>query len=243
MTQNANDPSSTGTIDLDAFLMRNVKPTANQAGGQSSARPRKLGIAMPETDRVVAVGIVVDDSGSMEGYRQAVIEGLNLSVEAFRGAKGSDFFLDIRGFKGQYFKGLLKDILPDTFNGYVPNYGHTPLISVSINQLNDLREQAKQYRDLGIPATISQLLITDAEPNGESYGTRDYLGAIESTDYLVGMGISDSRHSEAHENTFRELFESMGISTIVTPRSNAADIRHAINQFSQSVASIASLGA
>jgi hypothetical protein len=224
------------TIDLDTFL--NTSTSQASTPGQASSHSR---VAMPDADRMAVVGIFVDDSGSMKGFEGAVIEGLNLSVEAFRGAKGSDFYLDVRGFMKEYFKGLLKDITTGTFKRevYYPDYESTPLISYGIDQLQKLREKARQYMELGIPTTVSQLLITDGFPNTESHVAEEYPDFIEQQDYIVGMGVSHN-YSEDRAAAFRELFERMGIKVMVTPQSDPAEVRHGINQFSQSVASIAS---
>src|SRR3990172_12013531 len=104
-------PIQDQTVDLDQFL--NLQPQPSNGG----ALPKSQ---LPEADRIAVVGIFLDDSGSMDHLRRAVVEGLNLSVEAFRGAKGSDFYLDVRGFKGPYFNGLLKEVQPDTFAQYQP---------------------------------------------------------------------------------------------------------------------------
>ncbi|MDO8668846.1 MAG: hypothetical protein Q7K65_00950 [Candidatus Buchananbacteria bacterium] len=216
-------------IDLDQFL--NVQ--AMQSPRRSPAR-----LIMPEADRMAIVGIFVDDSGSMDHLRRAVIDGLNLAVEAFKGAKGSDFFLDVRGFKGSYFSSMLRDVIDDQFDSYQPNWGSTPLFDYSIDHLRDLRAKAKQYRDLGIPTTVALLITTDGFPNSGDKRASDFQRLIENGDYIVGMGVAPIGNDESMRE-YRQVFSDMGITKVVTPHSDPAEVRHAINQFSQSVASIA----
>ena len=225
-------PEPDQTVDLDQFL--NLQGDQAAQSGGSSAR-----VEMPEADRVVMVGIFADDSGSMENLRQAVIDGLKMSVEAFKGAKGSDFYLDVRGFCGTYFSGMLKDVKDDSFDRYDPGFGSTPLVSHAISHIKGLTGKAKQYRSMGIPTTIALLIMTDGQPNEDSCDPSDFKSCIESANYIVGMGFAES-NNEGAVRKYRSLFKEMGIEKTVTPKSAPAEVRHAINQFSQSVASIAS---
>ena len=192
---------------------------------------------MPDADRMAVVGVFVDDSGSMDHLRQSVIDGLKLSVDAFRGARGSDFFLEVRGFNGSYFSGMLRDVKDDSFDRYNPNFGSTPLISHAISSLKELRTKAEQYRGMGIPTTVALLIITDGLPNSEYEVPGDFSTNIAAGDYIVGMGVAERQDEEAVA-VYKKLFREMGIMKSVTPSSAPAEVRHAINQFSQSVASI-----
>ncbi|MDP3771201.1 MAG: hypothetical protein Q8R16_02800 [bacterium] len=221
-------PSGGSTVDLDQYLHTG-------AGQPAQPEPAHATLVMPEAHRICLVGVLADDSGSMCGLEQAVIEGLNLSVEAFRGAKGSDFFLDVRGFHGTLFRGALKDVQDGSFNTYGTG-GNTPLVSHAISLLKELHAKAEQYRNLGIPATVALLLVTDGLPEGDEAAPDEFPKHVQAGDYVVGMGIAGH---EAHVATFKALFQAMGIAKVVTPRAAAAEVRHAINQFSQSVASIA----
>lgn len=224
-------PPNEPVVDLDQFLNTGAGDPAQPAPGTSA-------VTMPEADRIAIVGILADDSGSIRdaGLEQAVVDGLTLSVEAFRGAKGSDFALDVRGFKGQLFRGMLKDVCEDSFRGYEADYGETPLVSHASSFLRELHTKAEQYRAMGIPATVALLIVTDGQPNGEEAQPEDFKKHIVAGDYIVGMGIGNGERSVA---TFSALFKTMGVAKVVTPKAAAAEVRHAINQFSQSVASIA----
>lgn len=216
-------------VDLDQFL--NV-----QAEGSTPNPGRRL--ELPEADRLVVVGIFADDSGSMDHLTNAVIGGLKLGVEAFRGAKGSDFYLEVMGFRGAIFRGMLKDVKDDSFASYDASYSETPLVTHATSFVKKLRARADEYRAMGIPTTLALLIITDGFPNGEELEPRDFAKQIESANYVVGMGLAPSGNDSA-VSAYKQLFKEMGVTKTVTPSSDPGEVRHAINQFSQSVASIA----
>jgi hypothetical protein len=217
----------TQIIDLDQFIdakTNTVQPAQTR------------GLKMPDADRIVVVGIFADDSWSMVPLREAVIEGLNLSVEAFEGAKGSDFYLDVRGFGKTYYHGALKDIDRRVLQEYRPE-GGTPLIQYALPHLKDLKSVAEQYRGMGIPTTVAMLVMTDGFPDDEEVSPEMFARQIGQNDYVVGMGISE-RGNDRGIGAYSALFRRMGINKIMTPGASPSEVRHAINMFSLSVASI-----
>jgi hypothetical protein len=235
-TSNSTEPGNGSTqadptVDLDQFLNTGAGDPAQAAQGSRA-------VTLPEADRIVIVGILADDSGSIRnsGLERAVIDGLKLSVDAFRGAKGSDFALDVRGFKRSLFCGMLKDAGEHAFDGYAADFDHTPLVAHAGSFLRELHAKAEQYRNMGIPVTVALLLVTDGLPYCDSEDPEAFTALIAAGDYVVGMGIGDDEHAVAK---FSALFKAMGIAKVMTPKAAPAEVRHAINQFSQSVASIA----
>lgn len=235
---NTNDPDTQSRItSLDSFLQIPQQPAPVMSSPGTGSKVLKT-LPMPEADKIVVVGIFVDDSGSMDPYPAAVREGFNNSVEGFRGAKGSDFHLDVRGFKMTYFSGLLKDVTPDSLAGYRPDFGSTPLVTNSRSHLIELHSLGQQYRASGIPTIVSQLIITDALPISDGHAPGEFKSLIEPGDYIVGIGIAAIGDENAVGN-YSRFFSQMGITKILTPSADPSDVRHAINQFSRSVASIA----
>lgn len=228
------------TIDLDKFL--NLQANPNRRAGAPAGS-----VAMPEADRMVLVGIFVDDSGSIQeaGLTIAVVDGLKLCIEALKGAKGSDFHLDIRGFKGSIFTGLLKDVEENAFDNYHPDFHSTPLITHATAHLKEIRAKASQYRNLGIPTIVALLIITDGFPNSEEAMPSSFkkIASAEVGEYIVGMGVAPSGQGNDEMAEYHQLFTEMGVGKVMTPRAAAPEVRHAINQFSQSVASIATASA
>lgn len=223
---------SDSIIDLDSFLAGTTGPKEG---------PRNVTTtSMPDSDRLVVAGLSIDDSGSMRDQVASVIQGCDRSIEALRGARGCDFYLDARCFKGQIFSGFLKDVDENTFKDYIADWGTTPLISLAMSHIDDLRRIAKKYADQGIAVSIAQMILTDGLPYCDSYQPSAFRSKIMPGDYIVGIGIVSNSDDSFAVNKYRELFAQMGIANVFTPSSNPADIRHAINQFSRSVAAMAS---
>lgn len=218
-------PTQSEEISLDEFLDLNHKSVAENIKNHP----------VPEADRVVVVGIMIDDSGSMVDLRHALIDGINLSIEAFRGAKGSDFYLDVRGFKKTYFKNFLRDLTDGSFGDYKPDYESTPLVATAISHFKSLRESEKKFQTMGIATTLAMLIITDGFPQDDPDEPVDFANIIRYDDYIVGIGCAEKGEDIPK---YKAIFKEMGIKNIFTPTSTSAEIRHAINQFSQSVATL-----
>lgn len=223
------------TTDLDAFLKQSNNHRLPASTG--SVAPDDL----PQTDKVVVVGIMVDDSGSIRnaGLGQAVLDGLKLGVQSLRGARSSDYYLIVRGFQGVIFEGMLRTVQADSFETYDPSFGSTPLVQTSIGLLSALRGKAEEYRAMGVPTSIAMLILTDGMPVDDYVSPREFGEHIRPSDYIVGMGIARDGDSDA-EGKYQELFQNMGVKRVMTPKDDPADIRHAMNEFSQSVASVVS---
>lgn len=215
-------------IDLDTWLQ-------GGAGEPTSVPSRGQQMAMPDSDRVVVVGILADDSGSIanQGLATAMVEGLNLGMEAFKGSRGSDYFLHVVGFGNTiYYTGPLKNLPSNAFERYRAYYDYTPLVGTAIRLINDLRDVAGRYTQMGISTTVAMLIITDGIPEHDSNDPGDFKRHFTSNDYVVGMGVT----GQMDKAVYHKLFASMGITAIFTPKSDPADVRHAIHEFSRSAA-------
>lgn len=214
------------TMDLDSFL-------GNAKSSSSSNLPN-----MPESDKITVVGILVDDSGSMVDSAADVISGVNQVLDALRAAKSADFYVNIHGFTGTYYTGMLRD-LKETFGSkYYAAHGESPLIDTAIKNYKLMQEITDTYSSQGIPSTVAYLVMTDALPNGDmNYPTtfKDLI-AQNPANLVVGMGITRSP-SGAIE--YQNLFSLMGITKMMTPSASGSEIRNAMNEFSRSVVSAA----
>ncbi|MFA6898242.1 MAG: hypothetical protein WC250_02450 [Candidatus Paceibacterota bacterium] len=245
--QGGRNPKPVDEIDLDSFLggatPGNLDSDSDVSEGENEPTPpRRQTLAPPTSDRLVVVGILLDDSGSMKDgniYKSA-IDGIHVGVEAFRGARGSDFYLIVEGFNQLYFEGLIGEVTKDSFNAYVPNHGCTPLVGTAISLVKKMQQVAEGYAAMGISASTAMLLITDGLPDDQPADFRAY---VEKVGYVVGMGcalrINSDRLDEGAVRAYHACFTGMGIKTIVTPGAEPPEIRHEINQFSRSVAAIA----
>lgn len=225
-------PLDIDDVTLDSLLNVSSVKTDQASLGQM--------VNIPSSNRVVVVSMLIDDSGSMRGMEDAVMEGLNKSIESFKGAKGSDFYVEVYGFKGTLFAGMIADVDGSSFEDYYPNYGETPLVTKAIAGLERARKKTESYRAMGISTTLAMLLLTDGRPNYDEYTPEDFKKCIAFGDYIVGMGIAPD-NDDSLIMQFKDLFAKMGIEkkNIFTPSVNEAAVRHAIDQFSQSVSAIA----
>lgn len=214
-------------IDLDAWL--------GQAHEDNEPVQKIHRSTMPDSDKVTVVGIFVDDSGSImdSGLTSDIVSGVNLCIEALRGAKGADFYLDITGFIRNYYSGMLRDYDGGFEKHYNPTYGATPLVTYAVNQYTDLRVRAEQYAAQGIPSTVSYLVLTDGHPNGD-IAPESFKAKLRNGDFVVGIGVRREQNDIA---AYREVFTNMGIKKILTPKATGSEIRHAVNEFSRSVVS------
>lgn len=224
----ANNPGA--SVDLDAFLNANASAVGQQPGVVQAQLPD------PQSDRMLVALFLVDDSGSMSTLKDAVIEGLTLSVRTLQGVKGSDCYAKVLGFHGTYFEGMINTVGERQFESYTAA-GGTPLISVATSLLRDGIQVADTYRNQGIPTTIAMLILTDGIPDGDEWAhVGNFKALVGPQDYVVGMGIANG---ESAEQVFVDCFKQMGLTKFVTPKDTPTAVRRAINQFSQSVASIA----
>ena len=225
----------TETIDLDEFI------NEGQGGPGSANTGRHLPTELlMGHDRVTVVGILLDDSGSMRGLEGAVTEGLDLAVKAFGGAKGSGFYLEVAGFKKNYFSGPLDKVGRRAWEGYYPDYESSPVITQTLELIKTLQKIAQKYRASGIATRISLLIMTDGQPNQESEAARErFTREVNQLDYVVGMSVEHDRSEGDNVSRGFQFFREMGIKKVMTPKADQAEVRHSINEFSQSVASIA----
>lgn len=224
-------------MDLDRYLALG-KGQVPASGGTVDMPAPIVKVMRPDTDRITIVGMLADDSGSIKnaGLERAVVDGIKKSTDSLRGAKGSDFFLDVTGFKYKYFSGMLKEVGSDFMSQYFADHRCTPLVATAIAQLNELMKKAAEYRMAGIAATVTQLIMTDGMPCDDTAVPEAFAARVSEVNYVVGMGFASSGEVSA---AYTQFFHRMGITKIVTPNASAQEVRHAINQFSQSVASIA----
>ncbi|MEK7628623.1 MAG: hypothetical protein AAB421_04390 [Patescibacteria group bacterium] len=235
-------------VDLDKFLKAPGSgagappPVDYQRVGQragSSTTPVGGGLVQPNRDRLVIVGILADNSGSIagRGLEGAIREGLALSINAFRGAKGADFYIKGVGFKGDvYFDGMIRDIPENAVDSYAAGRANTPIVHDSIVLLTDLHAKAQVQRDKGIQTTVAMIILTDDEPAGDSGSPPEFAAIISEGDYITGIGAAED---ESAVGRYTSLFGAMGISKILTPKADPREVRRALNQVSQSVATIA----
>ena len=201
-----------------------------------------LGIGVDDVaaSEVVLVTIMPDDSASIRfgGNADAVREGHNLCVEALAASKQKDSILA----HTRYLNGLVlypyrsvAQAEKMTRKNYDPGLG-TPLYDQTVVLLGTVLAKTQEFAQSGVPVRSVTLLITDgadagsckAKPSDVRAIVRDMLSSEQHI--VAAMGIDDG------QTNFRDVFRAMGIEDrwILTPKSDAGEIRKAFRMFSQS---------
>ncbi|UQA59639.1 hypothetical protein [Polyangium aurulentum] len=201
-----------------------------------------LGVAVDdvEASEVVLVTVMPDDSGSIAaaGNTQAVREGHNAVIEALAASKQKDGILAHTRYLNGHVLYPYRPVAQAermTAKNYDPSLG-TPLYDQTVVLLGTVIAKAQAFAQSGVPARSVTLIITDGADAG-SYRSkasdvkaivRDMLAAEQHI--VAAMGIDDG------STPFRDVFRAMGIEDrwILTPRSDASEIRKAFRMFSQS---------
>lgn len=201
-----------------------------------------LGIKVDDvqSSEVVLVTFMPDDSGSIRfaGHAQLVRDGHNLVLDALAASRQKDTLL----CHNRYLNGhVLYPYCPVaravkmTPQNYDPDKG-TPLYDQTVVLLGTVLAKTQELADAGVPARTVTLILTDGADQGSRRAkagdvrtiVRDMAAA--ECHIVAAMGIDDG------QTPFRDVFRSMGIEDrwILTPDSDAAEIRRAFLVFSQS---------
>ena len=201
-----------------------------------------LGITVDDvqSSEVVLVTIMPYDSGSIRyaGNAQAVSSGHNLVIDALKSSKQSGSILA----HNRYLNGAVlypycpvaQAIAMDAKN-YDPNLG-TPLYDQTVVLLGTVVAKAQEFSEAGVPVRSVTLLITDGADAGSTWAKAKDVRALvrdmraAESHIVAAMGIDD------RQTPFRDVFRDMGIEDrwILTPGSDAGEIRRAFQLFSQS---------
>lgn len=201
-----------------------------------------LGIAVDDVQasEVVLLTIMPDDSGSIRhaGNEQAVRDGHNLVLDALGASKQRDGILaHTRYLNGHVLFPYrpLEQAVRMTSKNYEATQG-TPLYDQSVVLLGSVVAKTQEFAASGVVARSVTLLITDGSDQHSSRAKARDVAALlrdmarSETHIVAAMGISDG------STDFRKVFREMAIDDrwILTPGSNAGEIRKAFQVFSQS---------
>lgn len=249
------NPTSSGGAGLGANDVRKLFEAAEEEGALSPEAVAALGVmdlgALIQAglgvgvddvsaSEVVLVTIMPDDSGSIRfsGSAGAVREGHNIAVEALAASKQRDAILAhtryLNGFVLYPYRPVAQAERM-TAKNYDPGLG-TPLYDQTVVLLGTVIAKAQEFAQSGVPVRSVTLIITDGADESSTRAKASDVRAIvrdmlASEQHIVAaMGIDDGR------TPFRDVFRAMGIEDrwILTPKSDAAEIRRAFRMFSQS---------
>jgi len=203
----------------------------------------KAGLGTPvdnvTASEVLLVSNLIDDSGSMGGSEQALIDGYNnLVIGSLKDSKESNGILVHTRYLSDYILDpytLIENAKAMDNSNYVASLGHTPLYDQSLVLLGTVVLKAQEFINNGVPARTITLLLTDGLNNSSRNSASD-----------VAKIVSDMRASENHiiaamgiggnPNAFRQTFQEMGIEDrwILTPKNTPSEVRKCLQLFSRS---------
>jgi hypothetical protein len=201
-----------------------------------------LGIKVDDVQasEVVLVTVMPDDSASINfgGNAQLVRDGHNVVIDALAASRQRDSILA----HNRYLNGdVLYPYCPVaqatrmTAQNYDPAKG-TPLYDQAVVLLGTVLAKTQEFSGNGVPVRTVTLIITDgADQHSARAKAKDVLAVVRDmrqteSHIVAAMGIDDG------STPFRDVFRAMGIEDrwILTPGSDAAEIRKAFLLFSQS---------
>jgi hypothetical protein len=242
--------NQTGPVDLSRLFQAaeedgNISPATRAVldvpdlGAQIQAG-LGVGVDDVQASEVVLVTIMPDDSGSIRfgGNADLVRDGHNLVLDALLASKQRDSILShtryLNGFVLHPYC-LVSQAQRMTKHNYDPGLC-TPLYDQTVVLLGTVLAKAQEFAAAGVPVRTVTLLITDGADESSIRCKAKHVKAVArdmqaSEGHIVAaMGIDDG------STPFRDVFREMGIEDrwILTPKSDASDIRRAFLVFSQS---------
>ena len=189
------------------------------------------------TDDVTLLVTIIDQSGSMDGVRDAVIDAFNQMTRALHDSKARDSILmSCWTFDDKphlLFGYTPIDSVPDlTRKTYAPN-GSTALYDAVLDGFTGIVGYGQDLRNGGIRTRCIVAVISDGADNSSGRTTAavktvasDLLKQEFYTLAFVGFGDQAS---------FTKIAADMGFPSILTASNTASEIRRALNLISGSV--------
>lgn len=197
-----------------------------------------LGTGADDLDATEAtlVCVVLDMSGSMEPWRDAVVDAYNAMLEALRGAKGASAivlstwtFADTPALVSAFRPVAAQP--PLGRRDYDPG-GTTALFDTLLGCMTGLVAYGQQLADNGVPSKRILFVLTDGDDNASRARAADVRTAAQAlvaheafTLAYAGFGSSDLAKQAA----------AVGFPTVVTTRASASELRRLFKQVSASV--------
>jgi len=217
--------------------------SANTLCAQDIGAKIKAGLGTPvdevNASEVVLLTVLIDDSSSMGGNEQVLMDGYNnLVIQALKDTKQSDGILVHTRYLSDFILDpytFIDTATPMTPANYSAHLGYTPLHDQTLVTLGAVIAKTQDFANNGVHVRSITLILTDGENN---YGRHS---AAE-----VAKVVADMRASENHiiaamgigwnEALFRREFTEMGIDPkwILTPKNTPTEVRAALQVFSRS---------
>ncbi len=189
------------------------------------------------TDDVTLLAVLLDESGSMAGVRDDVIDAFNQMMRALHDSKAKDSIL-VSVWKFEHTPKLLYGYTPIdavkdlTRNDYAPN-GGTALYDATMDCFTGIVAYGQDLRNNGIRTRCIVVVVSDGADNTSGHTAasvrtvaQDLLKQEFYTLAFVGFGSPSD---------FQQIAASMGFPSVLTTGNSAKEIRQALNLVSGSI--------
>jgi hypothetical protein len=207
-----------------------------------SAIQAGLGINVDDvlSSEVLLVSVLIDDSGSISGSNneQNIIDGHNLILDSLLDSKQKDnVLIHTRYLNGKILNSFchIKDANRMDKNNY-HSVGGTPLYDETAVLLGTVIKKTQEFVDNGVQVRTCSIILTDGRDEHSKKCdqftcrslTEDMFKVELKRHSICAMGIDDG------STNFASIFNSMGITNVLTPGNTASEIRKAFEVASQS---------
>lgn len=224
--------------------------------------PRKFSLGNPvnqyQEDRVLLVGTLVDDSGSLnvavekdpkterltsrpvssdnpKSNAEAVRIGHNAIIQALQGSKTpSAIWFHTRYLNGGELNpwSPLEKVTRMSNSNYRPERG-TPLYDETVVMLGSIIAKLQEFRNNWVEVRTATLIVTDGEDTESHLQTPASVRSVVSDMNNTGIHIIAAMGIDDGKTDFRKIFIQMGIheNLILTPGSTPEEIRKAFGLF------------
>jgi uncharacterized protein YegL len=195
------------------------------------------------TDDVTLVGLVLDESGSMEHLNRDVIEAYNTVLETLRGSKQADsLLLSTWSFSDQvklhFSYTPVTMVQPLTAQDYNPS-GGTALNDAVLHVMTGLVAYGQLLRNSGLRTRGIIVVFSDGDDNSSKLPAQQVRTAsagllAQETYTLAYAGFG------ANQQQLQQIAQAIGFPAVITTTSTPSEIRRIFKQVSQSVISVSS---
>ncbi|MCU0496718.1 MAG: VWA domain-containing protein [Anaerolineae bacterium] len=189
------------------------------------------------TDDVTLLVVILDESGSMGGVRNEVIDSFNQMTRALNDSKNSDSIL-MSAWKFADQPRLLFGYTPidrvkDLTKADYDPQGSTALYDTILDGFRGIVAYGQDLRNNGLRTRAIIVVISDGEDNVSKYTasavhtvSQDLIKQEYYTLAFVGLG---------HPATFQQIAKNIGFNQVLTVNNSPAEIRRALQMISGSV--------
>jgi len=201
-----------------------------------------LAVDQLENENVTLISILVDESGSMDGYTQVMKQSIETFKNSVKNSKSADELLvSVTRFNGNVTSGGFQ-LIDDVSTAYCPG-GQTAMYDAIVVGQKNLFEGNKtgyleQLKANGIRAKAVLVIFSDGQDNASHNSLRDAVDAIaklKSQEILtvfvafgdaakgiasqLGIADADVLETSATESELRKVFEILSKSAISSSKS------------------------